>query len=229
MGDKPCVLIGAPWYTTRPETAWALTQTYTRLAMDGPVYMTGIFDNPSIAHARNRLVAQFMSMPQCTHLLQTDGDMGWAVEAVIRLLEHDVPFVGVPGPDKRGGKVKIGMPGVGGGDKAPVQYDPATGLAEIPRLGGCFTLTRRDAIERLIETYPHLHLSREDCDEKLRPWYYGFYQFRATDDGWMPSEDFFFCDLLRGAGIPVLADAWIELQHYVLQPMTGKLIDSMEF
>lgn len=227
MTGKPCVLLGAPWYTSRPETCFALTQTYLRLAMDGPVYIAGVFDNPSVAHARCRLLAQFMAMPQCTHLLMVDGDMGWHVEAVMRLLGHDVPFVGVPAPDKRDGQIKIGSPGIGGGEKAPYQYDEATGLAEVPRIGACFMLIRRDAVEKMIEAYPHLHLHKDDCDEALRPWYYAFFQTATTGDGWMPSEDFFFCDLLHGAGIPVLADAWVELEHIVPQKLHGKLIDSM--
>ena len=45
----------------------------------------------------------------------------------------------------------------------------------------------------------------------------------------MPTEDFFFCDLLWGAGVPVLADPWIELGHIVPQEIRGRLMDHMEF
>ena len=53
MTDQPSVMIGCPWYVqVRPETAFSMAQTYLRLAMDGPTFISGVFDCPSIGLAR---------------------------------------------------------------------------------------------------------------------------------------------------------------------------------
>lgn len=229
MSKKPCVLIGLAWYGgPRGETAIAMMQTYLRLSLDGQTYVTGIFDCSSVGHARARLVARFMAMPQCTHLWMVDADMLFEPEAVLRLLEHDVPFVGVPGPDKRDGRIYVGAQGHGGGEKVPFAYNAEKGLVQVGRIGACFLLIRRDAIERLMEHYPELHLAHQEIEDELRPYYYAFFETKAKD-GWWPTEDYAFCDLLRGAGIPVLADPWIELGHIVTTTHRGKLMDTMEF
>ena len=49
------------------------------------------------------------------------------------------------------------------------------------------------------------------------------------ENGWWPTEDFRFSDLLLGADIPVLVDAWVELGHIVPQELRGKAIDYLEF
>jgi hypothetical protein len=224
--ETPRVLIGAPWYKVEPETAFCVAQTYLRLAMDGPAFIDGRFYCASVCHARARLVAQFMAM-DCSHLLMIDGDMTFNVESVVRMLEHDVPFVAAAAALRSTGKFQVGMPGQGAG-KVRTGYDPATGLAAVPRVGACFMLIRRDCIERLMARYPELWLEHEEIDEKLRPFYFAFFQTKAQD-GWMPTEDFAFCDLLWGAEIPVLVDPWIEIGHITAQKVTGKLMDHMEF
>jgi hypothetical protein len=226
MAEPPRVLIACPWRGCRPETAFCMAQTYLRLTLDGPTFITGIFDCASIAHARNRLVAQFMAM-DCSHLLMMDGDMTWNVEAVIRMLEHDVPFVAAAAALRTTGKFQVGLAGQGTG-RVQTGYDPTTGLMAVPRIGACFMLVRRDAIERLMEAHRDLWLEHEEIDEKLRPFHYAFFQMRA-EAGWMPTEDFFFCDRMWAAGVPVIADPWIELGHVTPQKVTGKLMDSMEF
>ena len=77
MTTQLSVMIGCPWYVqVRPETAFSMAQTYLRLAMDGPAFISGVFDCPSIGLARARLVAQFMAS-DCTHLLMCDADMSF--------------------------------------------------------------------------------------------------------------------------------------------------------
>ena len=227
MSDAPRVMIACPWYVqVRPQTAFAIAQTYLSLALDGPTFIAGVFDCPSVGHARARLVAQFMAS-DCTHMLMVDADMAFNVEAPRRMLDHNVPFVAVAGALKSTGKFQVGKPDQGRG-RVQTGYDPSTGLMLVPRIGACFMLIRRDCIERLMEVYPELWLEHEEIPEHLRPFYYAFFETKA-ENGWWPTEDFRFCDLLRGAGIPVLADPWIELTHIVPQAIGGKLLDSMEF
>ena len=150
--------------------------------------------------------------------------MSWDPQAVIRLLEHDVPFVAVAGRDKRNGKIYFGAPGTGGGDKVPFGYDATKGLLSVARVGGCFMLIRRDCIETLMGTYPKLWLEHQEIDDKLRPFFYAFFETKV-ENGWWPTEDFRFSDLLLDADIPVLVDAWVELGHIVPQELRGKAID----
>ena len=165
MGEKPSVLLSLPWYICRPETAICLAQTYVQLAAEQPTYIALIQDCPSIGHARSRLVAQFMASP-CTHMLMIDGDMAWSAQSVKRLLGHNVPFVGVSGPDKHTEKLFVGKQGAGHGEMVAFKYDVERGLLTVDRLGACFMLIRRDCIETMMAAYPELHLHAHEIQEE---------------------------------------------------------------
>jgi hypothetical protein len=226
---NPVLVISCPWYLQcRPETAFALAQTYVDLAGTGQVYLTGAFDSP-LPIARMYGLAQFMAMTDATHVLLPDSDIVWNPAHVRRLLSHDEPIVAVVGADKRTGRFYTGKIGVGRGQRVATKYDAERGLLEVDRCGMCFMLIRRDAIETMIKAYPELHLHAHELpDEALRPYFYAFFEYKAQD-GWMPTEDFRFCDLARGAGLKVYVDAWIELQHIVPVARGGKLIDHLDF
>lgn len=226
---EPVVVLGGAWYLMcRPETAFAWAETYVDLASRGQVYMIGAFDCP-LDIARSHLVAEFMTIPDATHLLMIDADMHWRPQHVRRLLSHNEPIVAVVGADKRTGSFYAGKIGHGRGERVKTRYDRQRGLLEVDRCGACFIMIRRDAIETMMTTYPELHLhSHELKDERQRPYFYAFFEHKAQD-GWLPSEDFRFCDLARGAGLPVYVDPWIELTHIVPMGRTGKLIDHLDF
>lgn len=227
--QQPVVCLGAPWYLMcRPECAFAWAETYVDLASTGQVYMAGAFDCP-LDIARSMLVAEFMALPDATHLLMVDSDMHWRPQHVRRLLLHDEPLVAVVGADKRTGKFYAGKLGVGNGDRIATRYDVNRGILEVDRCGSCFMLIRRDCIERMMAAHPDLHLHAHELrEERLRPYFYAFFEHKAQD-GWMPSEDFRFCDLAREAGIQPYVDPWIELDHIVPLPRRGKLIDHLAF
>ena len=221
--------MAASWYLMcRPETAFAWAETYVDLASRGQVYELGVFDCP-LGIGRCQLLAEFMAITQNPDdaCLMIDSDMHWKPQHVRRLLEHNEPIVAVVGADKRTGKFYAGKIGHGHGQRIKTKYDVQRGLLEVDRCGACFIMIRRKAIEKMMATYPELHLHAHELnDERQRPYFYAFFQTKSQD-GWLPSEDFFFCDLARGAGIEVFVDPWIELSHIVPMGRTGKLIDHL--
>ena len=225
--EKPVVVMGAAWYLMcRPETAFAWAETYVDLASTGQVYMVGAFDVP-LPSARSMLVAEFMALPYSTHLLMIDADMHWRPAHIRRMLSHNEPIVAAVGADKRTGKFYAGKMGQGEGDRIKTPYDVDRGLIEVDRCGLCLVLIRRDAIEAMMAAHPNLHLHSHDrVQERLRPYFYAFFEHRAQD-GWLPSEDFRFCDLAREAGLKIHVDPWIELSHIVPRARVGRLIDHL--
>lgn len=231
MTEPPTVCMAAPWYLMcRPETAFAWAETYVDLARMGQVYEIGCFDCP-LDIARSQLVAEFMATTTHPHdaLLMIDADMHWRPQHVRRLLGHNEQIVAVVGADKRTGRFYAGKIGHGKGQRVQTNYERERGLLAVDRCGACFMMIRRRAIAQMMETYPELHLhAHEVSDERLRPFFFAFFEHKASD-GWLPSEDFRFCDLARGAGIQVYVDPWIELTHIVPMGRTGKLIDHLDF
>lgn len=231
MSEQPVVCLGAAWYLQcRPETAFAWAETYVDLAGRGQVFMIGIFDCP-LSIARSQIVAEFMATTTEPNdaLLMVDADMHWRPQHVQRLLNHNEPIVAVVGADKRTGRFYAGKMGHGRGQKVKTRYDIGRGLLEVDRCGSCFILIRRHAIEKMMAGHPELHLhSHEVSDERLRPYFYAFFEHKA-EDGWLPSEDFRFCDLAKSVGLPIYVDPWVELTHIVPLGRTGKLIDHLDF
>jgi hypothetical protein len=108
-----------------------------------------------VALARAHVFAAFMRS-DCTHLLTIDADMGWTVDAIIRLFCAKKDFVAVAGPKKRYPLQFAANWTDDAGNPKPLEFDISTGTMEVGEVGSAFTLLTRRMATRMVEAYPDL-------------------------------------------------------------------------
>lgn len=109
------------------------------------------FSFPNIADSRNMALSiWYDAIPDCSHLLFVDADIGFPPELVLDMLAFNEPLVGGM-YRKRQDKVEWAASGIEG-----PQRENRGPFMELEGLGmGCF-LIRRDAITKMIEHFPEL-------------------------------------------------------------------------
>ena len=181
-----------------------------------------------ITRCRNAIAAEFLATPHFTHLLWIDADIGFAPEAVFRLLDsgHDVVAGVYPLKDPRG-------PGATG--RAPYAFNPlptattapANGFAEVLDVPAGFMLIRRRAFERLIAADPSLRytpdpmLGRDNLEN-----HYCFFD-TLMDRGRYLSEGHAFCRRWQRAGGRVFIDVQSRLTHHGSVLFEGDLLHAL--
>jgi hypothetical protein len=180
-----------------------------------------------ITRARNTLVAHFMSMPQATHLMFIDSDIGFEPELVHRMLQFDEDVVGGMYP----AKALCWAPE----DKIVQREPPQTATLnyvgqfcrgeELERRGPFatgvyaatgFMMIKRRVFERLIEAHPELAYSSDHVytPVKTERQYHALFECRIDPETReYLSEDFGFCRLWRALGGKIWLDVEGELVH----------------
>lgn len=155
--------------------------------------------------ARNDIVNFFLNRKDATHLFFIDSDTIPPEDALEKLLAHETPFVTALTPimsqNKQTGRYEFY-------DNAffePTKEDDGTvkqtsivqrdtGVHPIYRCGGSCMLIKREVFETLKPPY-----FKFESDEK------GLKHTR--------SEDIYFCDMMREAGIEIMADSSVHCNH----------------
>lgn len=164
------------------------------------------FSWPDIAEIRNMVLAfWYDAMPESTHLLFVDADMGFAPEMVLDMMQFSEPMVGAAYP-----KRTYPIEWAGSGIEAP---ESRQGFIEVEGLGmGCF-LIRRDAITTMIEKFPELvfdYMTLTDLAKMGAKRTFGFFDPIRGPNGKV-SEDISFCRRYRETGGKV----WASVAHSV--------------
>lgn len=155
-------------------------------------------ESSDLAHLRSDLLAQAHAW-QATYCLLADTDHTFPVDALLRLLSHQVMVVGLNylrrGIEMTPTAVKTGPegPGLIWSTKARAAETP---LEEVDHIGLGFCLIHMGVVTKLREK------ARADGADEIRP----LFDFRYTDDFRRISEDTFFMQKLRAAGIPIHVD-----------------------
>lgn len=90
------VIIGTPAYMGTVHCGYmaCLNETKALLASRGiPVGHIETTTESLIQRARDRIAAQFLSLPNASHLIFIDADIEWKPEDILRLLTHDVDVI----------------------------------------------------------------------------------------------------------------------------------------
>jgi hypothetical protein len=180
-----------------------------------------------ITRARNTLVAQFITVPQATHLMFIDADIGFESELVHHMLAFDEDVVGGVYPAQA---LNWNPP-----DK--IAYSEPPNLAtlnyvgkfcerdELERRGPFatgvyaatgFMMIKRAAIARLMTAYPQYAYTSDHVytPDKTERKYYALFECRIDPDtGEYLSEDFGFCQLWRKLGGKIWLDVEGGLVH----------------
>lgn len=238
---KPSLMVATPTYTGSVRYEHYSSALETSALMHNMGVQTRfvvVAECPWVGHARADAAAQFLASTSHPddRLLFIDADVSWHGDDVIRMMRHNVEFVGAVQRDKHTHRMLVGAKGKKPGDKHSFKYDPYSELlGPVARIATCFMMLKRSVFEKLIEAYPEMHVenARFAQGHGLAPHFYGFFEQPVVRMGegqssrW-PGEDTRFCDLWTAIGGEIFIDPWIELTHTVFHPMTGRLADEIE-
>lgn len=198
-----------------------------------------------IPRQRNSIVAEFMSVPEYTHLLWIDADIGFEPDQIFRLLMADREVAGGVYPLK-----KIVMPDImpeGGMTREHFQnlyanypFNPVQGAAideqgfiEVLDLPTGMMMIRREVFTKMAENYPGLRykpdfmLGLETISEKIDDYYFRFYDVMTEENGRYLSEDYAFCRRWQKIGGVVYADVLSNLSHQGTHMYQGNFLQSL--
>jgi hypothetical protein len=180
-----------------------------------------------VTRARNTLVAQFMTMPEATHLMFIDADIAFEPELVHRMFVFDEDVVGGMYPAKalcwnQPEKIRQREPL----ETATLNYvGQFCNVPDLERRGPFataayaatgFMMIKRQVIERLIEAHPERAYA---CDHVYTPdktmrQYHALFECQIDPDTReYLSEDFGFCRLWRALGGKIWLDVEGPLVH----------------
>jgi hypothetical protein len=183
-----------------------------------------------IPRARQDIVTRFLEMPEATHLLMVDADIGFEPEQVFRLLRFDAEITAGVYPYKRLNIAKLkalALAGNGEMEPASLSYvfevdDPnqvvlKNGFAKVRYAGAGFMLVKRSALMAMIKRYPELNYSAGFImGDALAPSRFRYALFNSILDpqiGTYLSEDYSFCRRWTDMGGEIWADLESRLQH----------------
>jgi hypothetical protein len=210
-----------------------------------------LFNESLITRARNYCVDEFMRS-DCTHMMFIDSDIGFDAKDVISLLammsdESDYDIMCGPYPKKciSWEKVKAAVDkGFADQDANVLEkyvgdyvFNPANGSGtislgeptEVLESGTGFMMIRKSALARFAEAYPqysyrpdHVRTAAFDGSREILQYFQA--EIDPVSKRYL-SEDYWFCQKAREAGIKVWLAPWIQLQHVGSYIFGGSLAD----
>ncbi len=208
------ITIGLPAYGNQLSiatfnTVVSLLQMFMAKGIRGSM---AAFSYPDVAEARNILLTGWYDgLPDSTHLLFVDSDMGFSPEVVLDFLTFNEPLVGALYPRKT---IPVQWAASGLGDTVAERRGD---FMKVAGLGmGCF-LIRRDAIDIMLEKMPEIndtrmkyHAAKDMLKGRIIRAFDGFDNPDDTTSGRM-SEDLAFCCRWRQCG----GDVWAAIGHTI--------------
>lgn len=210
-----------------------------------------LFSESLVQRARNYLADEFLRS-KYTHLMFIDADIGFKSDDVLALAalaapntEYDIVCGPYPKKMINWGKVKLAVD-KGLGDKDPTNLqryvgdfvlNPIAGRetfaidqpTEVAEAGTGFMMIQRSALERWATAYPEQeylpdHAGSANFDGKRSITAFFDCVIDPTSKRYL-SEDYYFCQKAREAGIKVWMCPWIELNHTGSYTFGGTLAD----
>ncbi len=199
-----------------------------------PVHVETLARESLIPRGRNSLAAKFLAHPQATHLLFVDADIGFAPEAVLRLLAFGVDVVAGMYPLKaiewdagaaaraRAGELI---------STAPLRYvgrpcevgAARDGFVPAEYAGTGFMLVRREVFMRVAAAYPGLeYAAAHDGDGSVPGPFHAFFDCEIDPETrHYLSEDYAFCRRWRAIGGEIWLDTQAVLTHTGVHEFVG--------
>lgn len=178
-----------------------------------------------VSLARSKLIGAFLRIPEATHLLSIDSDMGWNEEDVVTMLILKRDFLAAAGPKKQYPICFAYNLTDDDFKQVPMEHEVGTNVAEVSEVGGAFVMMTRECCQKLVDAHPELQYHG---DENVIE--YGIYDpMYIKGDSGGPirrlSEDYAVCYRWRklGGKVEVLLD--VTLQHVGNHTFSGNLLD----
>jgi hypothetical protein len=199
-----------------------------------------LFNESLIQRARNYIVDEFLRS-DCTHLMFIDADIGFNPRDILGLLavyiqnpdEYDVVTGPYPKKTIAWEKVKRAADAGKGKDNpfeleqftADYVFNPVKKMTqfnlseplEVSEAGTGFMLIPRETFEKFAKAYPELsykpdHIRTDNFDGSREIHAYFDCVIDPESKRYL-SEDYFFCQYVRKAGMKVWMCPWMQLQH----------------
>jgi hypothetical protein len=204
-------------------------------------------EKATILHTmRSVMASEALADASFTHLLFVDTDMGFRPEAVLRLIDRDVPFAGVAYPyrtvplheklpaDLEGTTLRTFtsqlVPYAVTFPPGQKQVQIERGFCKVSTIGTGLMLIRRDVLVRMSEEGS---LRRYITGFPYNQWhkqtqYWGFFD-PLEENGMQFGEDYSFCRRwVQGCGGDILALVDEEISHIGPLPVLGRYIDKLK-
>lgn len=204
-----------------------------------------IFNESLITRARNYLVDEFLRSG-FTHLMFIDSDIDFNPNDVIALLALNKPIVGGPYPKKCIAweniydAVRFGL--VPNDERWKLQefagdfvFNAVPGTQEIQlnqpvevlEIGTGFMMVEREVFTKFAEAYPEYWYvpdhNRSAAFDGSRKIYQYFQAEIETERGRYLSEDYWFCQKARKAGMGVWFAPWMQIKHHGTYIYSGSI------
>jgi hypothetical protein len=164
-----------------------------------------------IGRARAAMLAKFLASP-ASHLLFVDADLGFAPQAVFRLLDANRDVIGGVYPAKvqpDAAALVLELDPL-----EPPDAPDADGFCRVASVGAGFLLIVRPAAQRISEAHPQLQARLGDVHDAAAPMAaMVFDSFVDPASGRYLADHQAFCHRWRALGCEVWADLRAELSH----------------
>jgi hypothetical protein len=185
---------------------------------------------PDIAELRAMFTTiWYDTMPQSSHILFVDADMGADPNIVTDMIMFDEPLIGAIYPQR---KLPLSWAGSGTGDAVTQRRGD---FMEVEGVGFGITLIRRDCIAAMIEKYPglidtrlHLHPAGETLRQTGTNRLLRFFEKMDLPERGIVSEDLSFCIRHRKAGGKVWAAIGHKISHVGPYDFAARYLDVVE-
>lgn len=162
---------------------------YSRGALDPSIEIGICMIGGTYVHSARRKILRMCMDQKCTHILWLDSDMRFPQDALVRLLNHDKPMVGINYANRMFPTGFVAFSKLDDEVSERLETLPeSTGLVEVDALGfGCLLMSQ--------EVFKILPPIEED------PWF--TYDWKA---GIEVGEDVHFCKMVQKRGITIYVD-----------------------
>ncbi|MEM0990764.1 MAG: hypothetical protein AAGK00_17990 [Pseudomonadota bacterium] len=216
----------------RYETLSSVVALTTALDRGGIAFRLSQYHYYDVAESRNHLARTFLEDAEATHLLFVDADMGFAPEAVARLIAFEAPVVGAIYPRRGLSPERVvhlarELPDLaieqviaqarnyvlfnGSWEGEPVPRGAKDGFLRVNGIGMGLTLLARTAMKQVIAAGQAPLIESQTGDGV----FHDFFGFAYSKDGRRRySDDLSFCRRWRlGCGGEIWADAQSPISH----------------
>lgn len=207
---KPTILISTPSYDERVDIAYMLSVLDTVRLLESNGFEVDLqipMSSALVAHTRNAIVQRFMDN-NFDYLLMVDSDLGWAPEAVLKLIESNKEFCGGVYPSRDGGGFKF-RPSTE--EDGKIIICPETKLLKMEYIPAGFILLKRSVIEKMYDRFPELRYEPKSPNSIHSKGYCLFNTEVWEGEFW--GEDYTFCRRAKEVGLEIWVDPMIPFNH----------------
>ena len=218
--------IGTPLYSEEVNLAYmdSIILLSKELEKAGiPSIRQHVIHTSLITKARNECISNFMNNTKLDYFIFIDADIGFKALDIIKLMNYDKPLVAGTYPKKHLRWEEIQKCFYNDTPESSKEllektseytiYDKGknkkcvkTGLLEVDRVGTGFMMIKRDLIKKVAKKYPEL-MYKENGKKG-----YGLFESAIINKEHL-SEDYAFCERVKGVGEKIYIDPKIKLTH----------------